>query len=82
MTAQGNAVSLVVQNLRPGKKNSGVQYDKQHSSNNYWIGLNNDITLHFPGTRYKFRVSAENRHGMSQESQAVTTRMMEEGKII
>ena len=34
------------------------------------------------GTRYKFRVSAENRHGMSQESQAVTTRMMEEGKHI
>ena len=27
-------------------------------------------------------MSAENRHGMSQESQAVTTRMMEEGKHI
>ena len=25
-------------------------------------------------------MSAENRHGISQESQAVTTRMMEEGK--
>ena len=33
------------------------------------------------GTRYKFRVSAENRHGISQESQAVTTRMMEEGSL-
>ena len=31
------------------------------------------------GTRYKFRVAAENRHGISQESQAVTTRMLEEG---
>ncbi len=33
----------------------------------------------FSGTRYKFRVSAENRHGGSPESQAVTTRMLEEG---
>ena len=32
-----------------------------------------------PGTRYKFRVAAENRHGISPESQAVTTRMVEEG---
>ena len=32
-----------------------------------------------PGTRYKFRVAAENRHGISPESQAVTTRMLEEG---
>ena len=32
------------------------------------------------GTRYKFRVAAENRHGISPESQAVTTRMLEEGK--
>lgn len=47
MTAPGDAVNLIVQNLRPG-------------------------------TRYKFRVSAENRHGVSPESQAVTTRMLEE----
>ena len=33
-----------------------------------------------PGTRYKFRVAAENRHGISPESQAVTTRMLEEGR--
>ena len=32
-----------------------------------------------PGTRYKFRVAAENRHGISPESQAVTTRMLDEG---
>ena len=38
------------------------------------------MKLFYAGTRYKFRVSAENRHGMSQESQAVTTRMMEEGR--
>ncbi len=34
-----------------------------------------------PGTRYKFRVAAENRHGISPESQAVTTRMLEEGLL-
>ena len=40
------------------------------------------LLYYVAGTRYKFRVSAENRHGMSQESQAVTTRMMEEGRNI
>ena len=35
-----------------------------------------------PGTRYKFRVAAENRHGISPESQAVTTRMLEEGLCV
>ena len=35
-----------------------------------------------PGTRYKFRVAAENRHGISQESQAVTTRMLDEGSYL
>lgn len=35
-----------------------------------------------PGTRYKFRVAAENRHGISPESQAVTTRMLEEGFVL
>ena len=50
MTAPGEAVSLVVQNLRPG-------------------------------TRYRFKVFAENRHGLGVESQTVTARTTDEGKI-
>ena len=48
MTAPGSAISLVVQNLRPG-------------------------------TRYMFKVSAENRHGTSKESKTVTARTEDEG---
>lgn len=33
------------------------------------------------GTLYKFHVAAENRHGVGPESQAVTTRTLEEGKM-
>ena len=48
MTAPGDSVSLVVQNLRPG-------------------------------TTYDFRVSAENKHGVSRESQTVGAQMLDEG---
>ena len=48
MTAPGDSVSLVVQNLRPG-------------------------------TTYDFRVSAENKHGVSRESQTVSAQMLDEG---
>ena len=48
MTAPGDSVSLVVQNLRPG-------------------------------TTYDFRVSAENKHGVSRESRTVGAQMLDEG---
>ncbi len=51
MTAPGEAISLVIQNLRPG-------------------------------TRYRFKVFAENRHGLGVESQTVTARTADEGGII
>ncbi|CAB4064373.1 DSCAM [Lepeophtheirus salmonis] len=47
MTAPGDAVNLIIQNLRPG-------------------------------TKYKFNVLAENRHGISSESHAVIIRTQEE----
>ena len=49
MTAAGDSLSLVVQNLRPG-------------------------------TAYEFRVSAENKHGVSRESQTVSAQMLDEGE--
>ena len=49
MTAPGDSLSLVVQNLRPG-------------------------------TTYDFRVSAENKHGVSRESQTVSAQMLDEGE--
>lgn len=51
MTAPGEAVSLIVQNLRPG-------------------------------TRYMFKVFAENRHGLGVESQTITARTTDEGWLI
>lgn len=34
------------------------------------------------GTRYQFKVFAENRHGVSMESQTVTAKMLDEGGFL
>ena len=59
---------------RLGNKRSCVTASVLNSAEIYLLP---NYTL---GTRYKFRVAAENRHGISPESQAVTTRMLEEGE--
>ena len=36
--------------------------------------------MSFSGTNYHFRVAAENRHGLSGESETVAAKMLDEGK--